>query len=384
MSDEAGAAPAAADSAPAPESVPTPNPVATEAQGHPEPEKTEPAKAEVKPEPEAKKPISTREALEKAAAKVEKDNPPVKGAEKTADKTPPVKSDAPRDETGKFAAKEGDKPAKAPEAKVEAKPSFTANEPPARISNDVKEIWATLPENARAEWTRMHKELTQGYEKHKASAEEFENIREFHDLAKNTGTDLKTALTHYVGIERQLRAEPIKGLEQICQNIGISLRDVAAHVMGQTPEQSQSQADATIRELKQQVAQLTQQVGTVSQTFQHQVETATQAEVEKFAAAEGHERFEELSPDIVFFLQSGRAKDLSEAYALADRLNPAPAQASTQQPAASSAPAIDLSAQTDKGQKSIAGSPSSGSNPVNRQPSNSIKESLRRAMAQAG
>jgi hypothetical protein len=46
----------------------------------------------------------------------------------------------------------------------------------------------------------------------------------------------------------------------------------------------------------------------------------------KFAAA--HPRFEELSEDIVFFLDTGRADDLEEAYSLAERFSSSTASAS--------------------------------------------------------
>jgi hypothetical protein len=44
---------------------------------------------------------------------------------------------------------------------------------------------------------------------------------------------------------------------------------------------------------------------------------STHDSVTKFAAV--HPRFEELSEDIVFFLDTGRANDLAEAYSLAER-----------------------------------------------------------------
>jgi hypothetical protein len=52
---------------------------------------------------------------------------------------------------------------------------------------------------------------------------------------------------------------------------------------------------------------------------------ATAEMVTKFAAA--HPRFEELSEDIAFFLDTGRANDVAEAYKLAERINPAPSEA---------------------------------------------------------
>src|SRR5687767_5078217 len=130
MSDIGGAA-APAEASPAPElPLDTPNPISTEAEGHPEPD----AKPEGKPEKSEPKevksaPPTTREALQKAAAKVEKDSKAAETKEvktETKDKPAPVKTDAPvRDETGKFAAKDGEKPKPA-----EVKPSFTAGEAP--------------------------------------------------------------------------------------------------------------------------------------------------------------------------------------------------------------------------------------------------------------
>lgn len=382
MSDISGVT---ADSAPAPElPIDTPNPVNTEDQGHPkEPE----AKPEAKPEKAAKpedKPLTTREALQKAAAKVEKDSKAAekadtkevkteaKPADKASDKPGEVKTEKPRADNGQFASKE---------AKTEAKPSYTAGEPPARFTADVKASWATLPENVRGEVSRMERELTQGYEKHKAGAERDATLNEFHDMAKQSGKQLSDVVRAYVGMENLLRTDPNKAFEQLLQRVGSSPRQYAEHILGQTPDQNANQQDATIRELKQTIGQLQQQVGQVSQTFHQQRESAVLQDVTKFA--QDNPRFEELSGDIAFFMKSGRAKDLSEAYTLAERLNPAAPAASDVKPAASSA-AQDLSIQTEKGQKSIKGAPDAGSDPVSRKPSTSIKESIRRAMAQSG
>lgn len=378
MSDIHGAA--APESSPAPVSevaVELPNPISTEAQ----PEVKAEPKVEAKTEAKSDKPISAREALEKAALKVEKDNKAdpkaeVKTEVKTIEKAAPV-SEKPRDETGKFASKDPAKVEAKEALKSEVKPSYTAGDPPARFTPDVKAEWAKLPENVRGEVSRMERELTQGYEKHKTAAERDATLNEFHDMAKQSGKDLPSVVREYVNMENALRKDLVGGLETICQRMGVSLRDVAAHVIGQKPEQVQSKQDATIRELRQTVQQLEQRVGTVAQTFQKQQETSTLQEVSAFA--EKNPRFEELANDIAFFMKSGRAKDLSEAYQLAERLNPA--QASTTE--AAKAHVIDLSAQTEKGQKSINGAPSAGSSPA-KQPSNSIKEALRKAMAQAG
>jgi hypothetical protein len=378
MSDfDAGGAAAPADSAPvsAPEAeaVVTPNPVSTEREPTPEPAKAEP-----------EKPLSTREALAKAAEKVN-------AADKPDDKTAPVKSEGPaRTETGKFAPKDGE-PAKAVEAAkpVEApKAVDTAPQPasdaPARFSADAKAAWTTAPEPVKAEVTRAIKEMEAGIEKHRASAEAFEPVRKYADMAREGGTTLDKALEAYVGMENMLRADPIKGLNAVCENMGLSLRDVAAHIMGQAPDQQASQSASEVRELKAELAAVKQQLGGVTQTFASQREAQTVEQITAFASQPEHSRFEELADDITFFLTSGRTKDLAEAYRLAERLNPAPASAPANEPAAIPAPAPDLSAQTRKGSLSITGAPSPGSDPANRQPSPSIRDAIRRAAAQAG
>jgi hypothetical protein len=86
-------------------------------------------------------------------------------------------------------------------------------------------------------------------------------------------------------------------------------------------------------------------------------------------------------------MQSGRAKDLPEAYQLAERLNPAPAgQAKDAAPAASSAASAEPPVHPDKGQKSINGAPSAGltSQPGKKRVTRSLDEALDRAFGQAG
>lgn len=397
MSDVNGAA-APADTSPA-QSAPelpldTPNPVATADEGHPEPD----AKPEGKPEKvEAKepaKPISAREALQKASEKVEKDSKAVetKPTDKAADKPAPVKTEAqPRDPEGKFAPKDGDKPESNTAVKAEPKqalPSHTAGEPPARFSPDAKAAWATAPESVRAETARMERELTQGFAKHKESAEAYEAYREFDEIAKQHGKKGADVFREYYNMENALRKDPITGLDHVCQKLGLSLRQVAEHVLGQSPDQNASQQDATIRELRQQNQSLGDRLNRLEGGFNQQQQNAVLQDVSKFAADKP--RFDELANDIADLMsprynEEGRvvapprAKDLPEAYALAERLNPAPATASKTEPSA--AQTIDLTVQTEKGSKSINGSPTPGSSPAATRPSNSVKDAVKKAFA---
>jgi hypothetical protein len=91
-------------------------------------------------------------------------------------------------------------------------------------------------------------------------------------------------LSAYVNLEDLLRTDPDRGLETLFENIGISSREWAMNLLGRAPEEID----------------------------------ITEA-VEKFAAT--HPRFEELSEDIIFFIDTGRADDLAEAYSLAERFS---------------------------------------------------------------
>jgi hypothetical protein len=356
-----------------------------------------PPDAQAKPEAPTK-PASLDDSIDRAMAKsAEKQAAAAKAPEPKADakadaKAEPAKDAPVRGQDGKFTAKEPVKqpdavPAAAkdaPKPAEAAKPSFTASEAPSRFSDDAKKEWATAPESVRRETERAIKELTDGFQKYKQSAERDQTLNEFHEMAKSSGKELAGVVREYVNMENTLRTNLLGGLDTICQRMGVSLRDVAAHVMGQKPEEQASQQDAVIRELRQELAGLKQQLGGVTQTIEHQREQATLTEINKFASE--HPRFEELAEDIAFFMKSGRAKDLPEAYDLAERLNPAPAgQAKETAPAASSAAPPEPPVHPDKGQKSINGAPSAGSSPAaKKRTSKSLDEALERAFGAAG
>jgi hypothetical protein len=346
---------------------------------------------------------STREALRAAREKVEA-NEAAKAAPAAGDVKDPAKGAAlERDPaSGKFAPKD---PAAAAADKGQAPLKPGAQEKPAaaelpapaakrtvaapdRFSNDAKAVWDTAPEPVKAEVDRMHREMTAGIEKHRAGAEAYEKVRRFHDMAERGGTTLEIALDRYTKMEGLLRQAPLRGLEEVCNNIGVSLRQVAEMVLGRTPDQERAQSDNTIRELRQTVAQLQQAVGGVAQNMQQQHRTSLEQQITDWAADKPH--FELIAPHIAVELQAGAA-NLDAAYEAVLQKHPAlaalakPAKpAEDVKPAASSAAAPDLTAQTDKGSKSIKGAPGPGSEPAARPRSNSIREALRRAAARAG
>lgn len=336
---------------------------------------------------------SIEEAIRKANAKVAAKNAEPKPAKEPAKvqvkpeakpeaKPEPVKEPQPRD-NGRFAAK----PAAADAAAVTDKPSTA----PKWLPQERAAKWDALDEDIRADITGHHdrreREFAQGIEKYRTGAERDSTLDEYHRLAESQGTTVQKALSNYIGIEQHLRKDLLGGLEQIVSNYAgkmsdgrtITLRDIAAHIMGQTPEQNATRQDSTISELRNELATLKQQLGGVTQTIQQQHHDSTIAQVQAFA--KDHPRFDELADAIQQEIAHGYT--LEEAYSRAERLNPAAQKANSEPPVIPAK--VETPSLNPAGSKSISGAPSSGSNPVipDNSPVPSIEEALKRALKRA-
>lgn len=376
MSDVNGAAPAAAEQPSLPiEPVQPPDPIeSTGPQPDPKPE----AKAEQKAEAKDKPSSSISEALKKAEAKVKADAEKAPAKDAKAEKAPnkaeakpepkETKSDGPtRGEDGKFTSKEPK-----PETSAETKPTDAWRETPKRFSEDGKREWDKAPDSVKAETHRAIRELENGINEYK---QKYEPIKQYDDLARQNNTTVKDALDRYTTLERELTSqnpqEKFSALQKVFDYAGINLREFAAQMAGQHPDQTAVQTEAQLQHLRNQVAELQHELS----GYRSEKEQTLMKTVDEFAARQP--RFDELSPKIAKLLESGLAENLDEAYAMADRLIPAATQAKSNVPVTPETPTAHTPA------KSVAGSPSLGSSPTTRKPSNSIKEALQRAMAQA-
>ena len=402
---DTGAAPAAA--APSPianeQAVQTPNPVKTE----PAPQPADKADVKDQAKPSAREAIANaRKKLDEQekndAAKPVRSDPYAEKKETPAQQ--PAKTDAkatteqPKPKDTATEVQQQPKPAQAeqqqptaPKAKYEA---------PKRFSSDVAATtdWDKVPESVQAAVHRVHREMEEGINKYKPSHDRYEPIREFDDIARSNGHDLRQSLEKVVAIEQAFARNPIEGFNHICNHFGLNMRQVAAHIMGQKPDDVHAQQESIINDLRKELADVRKEVSTVSTGFHEQRLSATDKEVAAFASQPENSRFYDLMGDIAFFLKSDKVdanlppiERLKAAYQLADRLNPDPnakavsAQASDAAAAlASDAEKEALAAQTRRAEKSITGAPSAGSDPARREPSSSVKDSLKRAFAQAG
>ena len=268
-------------------------------------------------------------------------------------------------------------------------------EPPPRMAEHGKRDWASTPETVRGEVHRMHSEYTKAAQHYQASHAAYQQVAPYDQLARQQGTTLQAALSNYVSIEAKLRSDPIAALDTIVHNLGmvdpetkqrIGLRDIAYHVLSQTPEalrqvqqgNAQQAAQQQIGGLYKEVQGLKnamQQWQSAQQQAAHQQRMAqqfvqTRSAVDVFA--EAHPRFDELGDLIERELRLGFPLD--QAYQRAELLRPATHAAQTRNP----------SAQTRTSDRSIHGNPDvTGSNPASRKPreaSPSARAALQNAM----
>lgn len=250
-------------------------------------------------------------------------------------------------------------PQQQPNQQQPARQTNNANyrDPPQRMSEAAKRDWANTPETVRGDFHRMHNEFAQGYQRYKADAEAFQPVRQFHEMARQHGTTLDRALQNYVSMEHKLRADPIAGLDLIVHNLGlktqdgqrITLRDIAYHVLSQTPDQlRQTQLGNNQQATAHQIGALHQEVAglrnALSEMHTRQQFTYTRSAVDQFA--DSHPRFDELGPAIEQELKLGF--DLATAYRRAEMLYPATHAAQTR---------TATSAQTRPVDRSISGAP---------------------------
>ncbi len=404
---DAGAAPAAAEpsSASSEQVVQTPNPVRTD----PPSQLADKQETKEQPKPSAREAIANaRKKLdeqEKAdpAKSVRSDPKADQKNDKSVDRQP-AKTDAKPDTSQQKTETTGENGQQqqktAPADQQQPQTQKSRYEAPKRFSSDIAATadWEKVPESVQAAVHRVQREMEEGITKYKSSHDRYETVREFDEIARSNGYELKDSLKKVVDIEQAFARNPVGGFQHICNHFGINMRALAAHITGQKAEDVQVQQEGTINELRRELADLKQQITGVSTGFQQQQTASTSKEVEAFASQPGNERFYDLMDDIAFFLKSDKIDSnmpplerLKAAYQLSDRLNPDPnaKPASAQASDATAASASDaekeaLAAQTRKGEKSITGAPSAGSDPARREPSSSVKDSLKRAFAQAG
>ena len=351
---------------------------------NPPPKPARAAKADDRPAPKA------------AEAREGHNNPPEETEKFDLKKRP---SDLPRGERGQFAprareqtenggpnepfqireqAKNGQQPARLP-------PHAPFAEPPPRISERAKQDWPAAPESVRGDYHRLHQEAEGIYRRYRGDFDTMETIRPFQQMAEQHGTTLQKALGNYVSMEQKLRADPIAGLDVIINNLNLrgpngerlGLRDIAYHVLSQSPEQlKQLQQGNQQQAASQQIGALHQEIAGLKSHLQQmhneQQFGQVRSTVDRFA--DTHPRFDELGDVIRREVELGF--DIESAYQRAELLHPATHAAQTR---TTPAQTRELTDRSIHGSPDVA--PSNGALRRPKEPSRNPREAVQNAMA---
>ena len=208
-----------------------------------------------------------------------------------------------------------------------------------RMTEAAKQDWHSTPESVRGDIHRIHQEYDNGFRRFRADHDVMNTLRPFQQMAQQQGTTLQRALNNYVTMEHKLRADPIGGLDLIVSNLNLqhdgrklTLRDIAYHVLNQSPEQHQLTQNQNAQAAQsQQIGQLHQMVNTLAhgiQRMQYEKKfTDTRSALDRYADDGKHARFNELAPIIKREVELGF--DLDTAYRRAELLQPASQAAQT-------------------------------------------------------
>lgn len=250
-------------------------------------------------------------------------------------------------------------------------------EPPARFSADAKAAWQGVPDSVKGEVGRAFRELETGLGQYQQA---FEPLKPYFQLASQSNTSVHEALERYTALDGALVSEEpqarLHAIESVLDYAGITPRQYAAFILGQKPTEAQSEYDQTIRELRRQVATLHDHLGGVTRSIQQRHEDETLQHVEAFAEANPRLKEPEFQMTVLRLLQTQMADDLQGAYNMAERLAPAPIR--------STHPSRPSPAQTRNGNLSVTGAPGSGSNPAKRKAPATARESVDSAFASLG
>lgn len=228
-----------------------------------------------------------------------------------------------------------EKPAAEAKPEGDEKPDAAYKEPPKNFLPDAKELYRNVPRAVRRDIDIMVRTFDEERTQLRTQAERYEPIRQFDELARQNGGDLRQSLERVHQLENLMERNPIAALNEILQQAGprkadgqtISLFELAQHIVSQgqqgyhqmvrqQPQHApQQQADPRVEQLQQQLVQMQQQ-------------QLVSSVIEPFKAS--HPRYSELENDIAFFLQSGKIpanlnhlERLEAAYDMAARINPA-------------------------------------------------------------
>lgn len=316
---------------------------------------------------------SIDDAINAASKEIDKEAPA--DAEQTAeDKEPPKKPDPekekPEGEESEPEEAEEEKPTKpkletktpevAPEDKPQRRPA------PRDFQGRAATQWTSTPRSVQEAVFKLERDYEEKLSRSSAIRQEWQQVEQYAEMAKKSGTTLPVALARYVEAEKAIQENPVAGITAIMRNAGLDPAQFAQMVL-QNPDAYRQELIKGQQQFQQRSAQakddqLAQMQRQMEAMQQSQAADRVRMElIEPFRAA--NPRFDELQEHVAKFLNSdiidrnlSPAERLQQAFSMAERLYPA----SEEDPEENSEEENEKPRKKTGKSKQVSGSPSSG------------------------
>lgn len=236
----------------------------------------------------------------------------------------------PRDENGRFVAKdagEGDQPPEADEPDGEKAPDEEAkgdgdDVAPSYLPKDVRDAWKDIPKAARDSFSKSQQEMSAKLTEMGRRAQGFEPIsdvviraaREFPELSGQTPQQIAENVFELAHTQANLNRDPVGTLLQVAQKLGV-MDEVALKFTGQTQNGQAQNAPQDYRlqsiKMEQEIAELKQQLqqsknqDNISEVVSQEISRRdTQREVSDFAS--GKEHWDAVEPALPQFIPAAQ------------------------------------------------------------------------------
>jgi hypothetical protein len=187
---------------------------------------------------------------------------------------------------------------------------------------EMHDHWAKTPPEVQQYWQTREKQMLDGLDQYKQAAtfgKTFSDvISPYHEDFQRHGVDAPRAVAYLLEANRRLTTGTPESRQQAYQELGrnLGLQAQAAPQPGEAP----APVNPEVQTLKQQVDQILQAQTRQQQAALEAARAKSQAEVDAFAADPKHAFFDDVTDDIVKFIQAGAT--LQEAYDRAIWANP--------------------------------------------------------------
>ena len=229
----------------------------------------------------------------------------------------PVREDVPRDEQGKFAAKEPEQTMMQQAQEPVEEPVW--KRPPASWKKDYHDVWQTADDRMKEYAWQREEQMKAGVqplmEKARIADQFNEVLTPYMETIRGLGMDAPKAVKALMEADHALRYSDPQQKQQLfmrlAQQYGVNLGDMS--------QLQQQMVDPNISALQQELNRVRGEVMSWKEQQEQVQNQSLLSEIDSFAMRAEH--FEEARPTMISLLQSGVATTLEDAYEKALRLD---------------------------------------------------------------